>query len=306
MISNFATVWIVLFQCRCLFLLSCSRGQFGQKSSGEDVQDGKAIGHTDDVGASRAKTLDEEEELFVSPSELSGEFLDSVGSDSFVEMDFNGKEETEATESAECSRDESGKESTGEDAGGRLADDERERDAVPDSGARQYEEERSFGATSDDKSLSSDKSGESAKQPFVRCSACVRRDNEREDHEKTPKSAEAVGRSGTKVDDEPGKSSTDSAAVVGDGDLAEEMSELEVQSDDRRPESPRQEVSERVLDSNDLVFETETSSKSRVEDVYSDFVAQEREHIQCHETDGRRKGEEEEELSKATGRKVVF
>ncbi|XP_057694150.1 trichohyalin-like [Corythoichthys intestinalis] len=132
---------------------------------------------------------------------------------------------------------------------------------------------------------------------------------ERKDSETTvlSKSTESVGQLVAKLEDLSSKTPTDSAVAIRDGDLAEELTELEAQS--QSPETLQQEVSER--DSSDSVFETETSSKSQgesgndssVEEVYSDIVAQE--HILCDSTDGhseaKHKVKKEEEFTSTTG-----
>ncbi|XP_077579072.1 uncharacterized protein LOC144200688 [Stigmatopora nigra] len=155
---------------------------------------------------------------------------------------------------------------------------------------------------------------------FADCNTCVVLDStdfihtkERKASETTvtvSKSTEPVGKQGVKLEDESSKTPTDSAVAIRDGDLGEEVTELEAQSEDQSPESLLREVSERVLDSSDSVFETETSTKSQgesgnnssVEEVYSDIVAQE--HIQCDSTDGnsevKRKLKLEEEFTRTT------
>ncbi|XP_077466958.1 uncharacterized protein LOC144083224 isoform X2 [Stigmatopora argus] len=162
---------------------------------------------------------------------------------------------------------------------------------------------------------------EPSKAPtFADCNTCVVLDStdfiqikERMASEKTvtvSKSSEAVGKLGAKLEDESSKTPTDSAVAIRDGDLGDEITELEAQSEDQSPESLQREVSERVLDSSDSVFETETSTKSQgesgnnssVEEVYSDIVAQE--HVQCDSTDEnsevKRKLKLEEELTRTT------
>ncbi|XP_068507483.1 trichohyalin-like isoform X2 [Syngnathus scovelli] len=105
-------------------------------------------------------------------------------------------------------------------------------------------------------------------------------------------------------DEEEDSPITDSEVAIRVVDPAEEITELEVQSDDQSPESPEQEVlfllcfqvSERVLDSSDSVFETETSSKSQDESGNDSSV--EDEDIQCGVTCGRSLAKHKEDFPK--------
>ncbi|XP_061683551.1 trichohyalin-like isoform X2 [Syngnathoides biaculeatus] len=125
--------------------------------------------------------------------------------------------------------------------------------------------------------------------------------NEGDEETQATNETGAVGNSGTKPEDQSSKTPSDSAVAIRDGDLAEEITELEAQSEDQSPESPQEEVSERVLDSSDSLFETSSKSQDEsgndlsVEDVYSDIVAQECEHIQCDNTVGRSEAKHKEE-----------
>ncbi|XP_077398314.1 uncharacterized protein LOC144033840 isoform X4 [Festucalex cinctus] len=205
---------------------------------------------------------------------LSGQSLDLVSSNGFVAMDVKGKEGEEETETT-TSQDESVSESTGEDVHSRPVEELQEhfhRNTVSDLGAEQIESLATHSLA------------------FVDCKIYAGRDSrhvmqikDREDNEKTvaSKSTETAGYSGAKLVDKQTKTHTDSAKAIRDGDVVDEITELEAQSEDQSSESSRQETSEEGLEIGDSVSETETSSKSQdesvndsVEDVDNHMVAQ--------------------------------
>ncbi|XP_061638933.1 dentin sialophosphoprotein-like isoform X5 [Phyllopteryx taeniolatus] len=263
----------------------------------------------------------------------------SVSSDSHLEMDVKEGEDEE-TEASKSSQDESGHDpsckqglskSVAEEYGyiqgiddieGSKAKHEKEDEeesTKTDSRNSNEETEEITEPEMYEKALSEDQKKDSTKQWLNRddkeevdeeaeaAKSQLGQKSSREDvqNHKLIGHTDNVGRSEAKQGKEEDEliilSSEYSAVAIRDGDLAEEMTELEAQSEDQSPESPRQEVSERVLDSSDSVFETSSKSQdesgndSSVEDVYSDIVAQECEHIQCDNTVGRSEAKHKEE-----------
>ncbi|XP_051934650.1 trichohyalin-like isoform X2 [Hippocampus zosterae] len=265
------------------------------------------------------KAHSEDQKKESSQQRLSGKLLDSAKSDSFVAMDSKGKEGEEKTETTK-SQDESGNESAGEDVHSGPVDQVNKHIqsiAVSNSGAEQSKKQERPAKTIGDKTHVSDLSTESSKQRFVDCSTCVCRDSKHVMEVKdgvdnvkseSSKSMKAAGHSEAKPEDEPSKTPTDFAVAIRDEDPAEEVTELEIQSEDQSLESPRQEISDRILDNSDSIFEAETCSKSldesgndsSVEDVNSDIVAQEFQKSQRSDTDVRSQGKRKEEFPKPT------